>query len=68
MEKLPKEIIRLIVDYSIEKVNIKNKKPHEFFILYYNINPFRALSKEYLCDYPKNPHHATFQPPVCLIC
>ena len=67
MRYLPGEIIDIIVDYSIERVEKDPDKPHEFFIIYHNVNPWRAISKEYLLKYPKNPYPAVFQPPVCVI-
>ena len=67
MEKLPKEVVSQIVEYSIEKKNKskENVKPEEFLILYYNINPFRALCHEYFDEYKTNPPPTVLQLPIC---
>ncbi len=66
MDNLPKELLDIISDFSIEKKNKDKNKPHEFWILYHNINPLRALNKELNNTY-KNPPPKLIQLPICLI-
>ena len=67
MNTLPKELLDIISEFSIEKKNKDIEKPHEFWILYHNINPLRALNKEFYNFYIQNPPPKLIQLPICLI-
>ena len=67
MTLFPKEIMDLIVEYSIEKTHLNPNKPQSPLLLHYNINPWRAISQELRNDYRINPPPTVLQLPVCLI-
>ena len=67
MNKIPDDVMDIIVDFSIEKKNKDPNKPHEFWILYHNINPWRAINKYLLESYKQNPPAALIQVPICTI-
>jgi hypothetical protein len=67
MDRLPKELLDIISDFSIEKKNKDINKPQEFWILYHNINPLRGLNKQLYEFYVNNPPPQLIQVPICLI-
>ena len=49
------------------KKNKDPNKPQEFWILYHNINPWRAINKYLNESYKQNPPAALIQVPICSI-